>query len=154
MNPKKLPLDETGNAWHQIMTPRSCRYGALAFFAVLILVGAIPGKAEALSAVFYDKVLHFVAYASLSALVYGAIPGTPTVRAIRTLLIIGTLGAADEAIQSLLPYRSANAVDWVVDMIAAVASVSILSRFQQPRRRYARAAHPARGSKSKPASNT
>jgi VanZ family protein len=105
---------------------RSCLIAALTFFCVMIAVGALPGSANALSAVIYDKLLHFSAYALLSTLVYAGLPGTPAARSLRTLAIIFVLGSIDEMIQLLLPYRNPNWLDWKFDMLAAMTCVGML----------------------------
>ncbi len=92
----------------------------------MVVFGAVPGKASALSNAVYDKLLHFLAYAVLSSLLYLGFTGRPTTRALRTLVAAGTLGAMDEAIQMLMPYRDANWMDWKFDMIAALSCVTLL----------------------------
>ncbi|HJV87005.1 MAG TPA: VanZ family protein [Noviherbaspirillum sp.] len=108
------------------MTPRHYLVAAAAFYSLLIGVGAIPGNAQAVSAVVYDKLLHFFAYAVLACLVWGAAHGSPTRRAVLTLLVIGLLGGTDEGLQSLMPYRNASWMDWKFDMYAAMACVAFL----------------------------
>jgi VanZ family protein len=122
-------------AAHALVSPRACRYGALVFFMLLLVIGAIPGKAEALSAVVYDKLLHLIAYAVLTALVYGALPGGTAARAVRTLLIIAILGGIDEGIQSLFSYRNASWIDWSIDMLAGFVAVGLLVGLDLRRRR-------------------
>lgn len=109
-----------------VVTPARCLMAAMLLYILMVLVGAVPGKAEALSAAVYDKLLHFSAYAVLSGLVYCGLSGRPVPRALRTLIVAGALGALDEAIQSFMPYRHANWADWRVDMLAALSCVVIL----------------------------
>jgi VanZ family protein len=45
---------------------------------------------------------------------------------LRTVTMIGFLGALDEAIQSFMPYRHADMSDWAFDMLAATVSVTAL----------------------------
>jgi VanZ family protein len=116
------------------LAPQTCRWTAFAFFAAMLLAGAIPGKAEALSAVIYDKLLHFIAYSILSALVYGALEGGLWRRALLAVAAIGLLGAFDEAVQALLSYRHGNLFDWQVDLLAACLTVGALSMLQATRR--------------------
>lgn len=103
------------------------RCAALIFFLLLLALGAIPGKAEALSAAVNDKLLHFTAYVILSTLLYGGMPGHLMPRACRTLCAVGLLGVIDEGLQALLPYRTASAFDWQVDLLAAAVAVITLS---------------------------
>jgi len=109
-----------------VVTPARCLMAAILLYVLMVLVGAIPGKAEALSAAVYDKLLHFSAYAVLSGLLYAGLSGRPVPRALRTVIIAGALGALDEAIQSVMPYRHANWDDWRVDMLAALSCVALL----------------------------
>lgn len=107
-------------------TPGRCWMMAFVFFALMIGLGAIPGKANALSAVVYDKFLHILAYSFLSVLVFAGMPGTRRARACRTLILIGLLGALDETIQGFMSYRHANLGDWETDMLAAMLCVGLL----------------------------
>lgn len=109
-----------------VITPKRCLIAACAFFALMVAMGAIPGEATALSAKVPDKLLHFTAYAGLSGLIYDGLAGGKTSRALRTLLLIALLGGLDEAIQSFMPYRSADLADWAFDMLAALSSVLLL----------------------------
>ncbi|HZW12785.1 MAG TPA: VanZ family protein [Noviherbaspirillum sp.] len=109
-----------------IVTPARCLMAAALLYALMVLVGAVPGKAEAMSAAVYDKLLHFAAYAVLSGLVYLGLRGRPAPRALRTLIVTAVLGGLDEAIQSFMPYRHANWADWRVDMLAALSCVALM----------------------------
>lgn len=102
--------------------------GALLFlFTLMVLLGAIPGQANALSDQFGDKTLHLAAYTVLGALCYRSWIASCTQRAILTLLVIAVLGLVDESIQYTLPYRSASLTDWCFDLLAAlIAVVSLL----------------------------
>lgn len=111
----------------KFITPQRCLLVALAFFVLMLAIGAVPGNAKAASAVINDKILHFVAYASLSGLIYGGLTGRPLSRALRTLLVIGLLGGLDETIQSFMPYRSADWADWEFDTLAALSCVVVLA---------------------------
>lgn len=109
-----------------IVTPARCLMAAMLLYVLMVLIGAVPGKAEALSAAVYDKLLHFAAYAALSGLLYAGLRGRPASRALRTVIVAGALGALDEAIQSFMPYRHANWADWRIDMLAALSCVGLL----------------------------
>ncbi|RJG05776.1 hypothetical protein D3870_06875 [Noviherbaspirillum cavernae] len=97
---------------------------AFAFFALMVGIGTVPGKATALSSAIYDKLLHFLAYAFITALIYAGLSGTRILRGLGTILVVGVLGAIDELSQGLMPYRHANFSDWSVDMIAAMACIA------------------------------
>ncbi|HEY4542434.1 MAG TPA: VanZ family protein [Noviherbaspirillum sp.] len=116
-----------------LFSPRMCAWSAALLYTAMLVIGSIPGKAEAASAAVPDKLLHLVAYSLLSALVYGAMAGKPLLRALRTLVIVAVLGALDEGLQSLLPYRNAGWDDWRVDVIAALLITSTFSLMQAMR---------------------
>lgn len=115
------------NVFLSVMTPQRCLSAAIIFFILMVILGAIPGEAHALSEAVHDKLLHFLAYSVLSVLIYASFTGQPAARAFRTLIIIASLGALDEAIQSLMPYRDANWMDWKADMLASLSSVTLLA---------------------------
>lgn len=127
MPPLLLRLHDT---FDDLVTPSRCLIAAALLYVLMLSIGAIPGKAEALSAAVYDKFLHFAAYTVLSGLVYRGLGGRravgPVMRAAGTLAVTGALGAMDEALQALLPYRDANWADWNVDMMAALFCVALL----------------------------
>lgn len=95
------------------------------FFTLMVTAGAVPGRAALMSAQLGDKLLHVLAYAVLTLLCFAAVSAPPLHRAAVTLGGIALLGLADEAIQSLLPYRNASIVDWCFD-IGTAALVSLL----------------------------
>src|SRR5687768_325302 len=105
-----------GNPSPPLSTRRRFLFAATAFFLLMIAAGAVPGKAEAASALVGDKLLHVLAYALLTGLVFGALRGRPVSRGVRAVLAVAMLGAVDESIQALLPYRHANWADWKFDL--------------------------------------
>lgn len=123
--PPQLPA--LNQALRRLITPTRCLAVAFAFFALMVAIGAIPGNAKAASATIDDKVLHFVAYACLSGLIYGGLAGRLVSRAVRTLLAIALLGGLDETIQIFMPYRSADLADWEFDMLASLSCVVALT---------------------------
>lgn len=119
----KRPAHTGGHAMrHRILNHRLAL--AYLFFGLMVGFGAIPGEAQSLSSVFGDKLLHFCAYALLSALIFSGSAGGAWARASRTLLLVAILGAADELIQSGMSYRSADLKDWAWDMLAVCWSVA------------------------------
>ncbi len=113
----------------------------LLFFALMVGIGAIPGEAESLSSRFGDKLLHTLAYGLMAAICFH-IPRTRNATRVGfTLGMIALLGLADEAIQSLLPYRNASLADWWFDIgtAAIVASaLALLSRINPPMESHAK----------------
>ncbi len=95
------------------------------FFMLVVVGGAVPGQAHRLSAQFGDKLLHVLAYTGLTLLCFACVSAPPLHRTAVTLGGVALLGLADEAIQSLLPYRNASLADWCFD-IGTATLVSLL----------------------------
>jgi VanZ family protein len=123
-------LQQTAPAFPSSSLQRYCRVAVWLLFVLMIAIGSIPGKAEALSAATHDKLLHFCAYFILSLLLYAGLSGAPLRRTLGTLFIIAMLGLADETIQYFLPYRNSETMDWMFNMMAASLSVTLCSTFQ------------------------
>jgi uncharacterized membrane protein YraQ (UPF0718 family) len=73
-----------------------------------------------------DKVVHALLYAVLGGLLRIA-----TGRMAATLALAGAVGLADELLQSTVPGRSADPLDWLADVLGAfvgAALVSVLAR--------------------------
>ena len=100
--------------------------GAIALFSLIVVLGSIPGARDEIGQLASGLVLHSIAYAVLAALTFVALGGGPSRRAILAVLTIAVMGAIDEGVQSLFPYRHAAVSDWLVDVAAgAVASVAL-----------------------------
>ncbi|WMD23874.1 VanZ family protein [Achromobacter seleniivolatilans] len=99
---------------------RICLPAAGLFFLVLVTVGNLPGLAADMSDAFGDKRLHLAAYAFLTALIYVSVNRRP---ALVAMLAVTALGALDESIQSFFPYRQAELLDLLADILAAGATV-------------------------------
>jgi VanZ family protein len=97
--------------------------GLLIFFALMILLGSLPGQADALSLRFGDKPLHLIVYMCFSLLCYRIWITPRRQRILLTIGLIALLGLIDEAIQAFLPYRNASVVDWCFDLLAALVTV-------------------------------
>lgn len=124
----RASLTRRGNGVRSPLLPqRYCLLAALAFFVLMVAIGAVPGKAQEISSLMYDKLLHFIAYAFLSLLLYAGLRGHPAIRALHTLLAAAALGGLDEAIQSLVTYRDASWADWQTDVIASMSCIAVLS---------------------------
>ncbi len=74
-------------------------------------------------------VLHSLAYAGLTLLLFSGTQGTPTRRALQSLATIALMGALDEVVQSFLPYRNGAVSDWLVDCSASAAAALLLWAF-------------------------
>lgn len=102
---------------------RLCLPTAGLFFLVMVSVGNLPGLASDMSDAFGDKRLHLAAYGFLAALIYLSVNRRPILAALFSVAVLGTL---DEGIQSLFPYRQAELLDLLADILAAGVSVTCL----------------------------
>lgn len=102
---------------------------ALLLYAAIVLMGSIPGARAELGTLASGIALHTLAYGALTFLLYTGTAGTRRARAVRTVLTVFAMGAADELVQSLLPYRSGALADWVIDANAAVVTAGLLWAF-------------------------
>ena len=101
----------------------------LAFFIIMLALGAIPGNADALSDRFGDKPLHLLAYGFMAALCLQSLQGRRLTQSLLSVLIIALLGLIDELVQSLLPYRNASLLDWCFDIAAAITVIVFMNLF-------------------------
>lgn len=100
---------------------------ALIFFLLMIIVGSLPGNAQALTEKINDKILHFLAYSLLTVLIYLSLSTTHLRKFTLTLSIIAILAMTDELIQSTMTFRNASLYDLSVDILAASLIASCLS---------------------------
>lgn len=104
------------------------RYGAaIVMFLCIIIAGSIPGARSEIGHYASGLVLHSLAYAVLTLLWFTGSRGSATRRSIQAVLAIAVMGAIDELVQSLFPYRGADVHDWMVDCSAAIIMCAILS---------------------------
>ena len=97
------------------------------FFVLMVVLGGIPGEAQALSDRYGDKLLHTLAYGFMALLCERALQAPPVLRALVTVGVVALLGLLDESLQSLLPYRNASALDWCFDIGAAAIVAALLA---------------------------
>lgn len=112
-----------------LLTPAYARlryWGAMALFALIVIIGSIPGARADAAEVASGVVLHSCAYAVLTFLVFTGSTGTPAQRASKAVLTIAAMGFIDETVQSFLPYRHGAVGDWMVDMASATVTSSLL----------------------------
>ena len=107
------------------------RWAILLYLAV-VFMGSIPGARASIGNYASGLVLHSLAYAVLTVLLFTGSNGSATQRAVKSILTVAVLGALDEFIQSFFPYRRASVIDWAVDCNAAII-VSLLLRAAWPR---------------------
>jgi VanZ family protein len=100
---------------------------ALLLFAGILIAGSVPGARAEVGNYASGIVLHSLAYAFLTLLWFLGATGSPAQRALKAVVTIMLMGAADELVQSFLPYRSGDVRDWLVDATAAVIASSLLA---------------------------
>ena len=101
----------------------------LVFFIIMLVLGAVPGNADALTNRFDDKLLHLIAYSCMAALCFQSLQGRRLIQSLTSLLIIALLGLIDELVQLLLPYRNASLIDWCFDIAAAITVIIFMNLF-------------------------
>jgi hypothetical protein len=82
---------------------------------------------------FIDKVLHFVAYALLGALFLRAFNTTRIKHNLKLLIMLSVIlsslyGISDEIHQSFVPYRTADAMDALADILGSIAGVYLYQK--------------------------
>lgn len=109
---------------------------AVAGYAAIVTMGAIPGARAEIGNYASGIVLHSLAYGAITSLLYTGTSGSAPSRALKAILTVAAMGALDELIQSFLPYRRGAVGDWLVDCTAAVMVAGLLWAFLpgEPRR--------------------
>jgi hypothetical protein len=103
------------------------RYGAaMLFFITIIIAGSIPGARADIGHYASGVVLHASAYGVLALCWFTASAGSAARRSRATMLAVALMGALDECVQSLFPYRGAAVSDWLVDCSAAAVVCALL----------------------------
>lgn len=106
---------------------RKLRLGcALLMYAAILVMGSIPGARAEIGQYATGVVLHSLAYAILTFLLFTGSTGSARSRALKSVLAVALMGAGDELLQSLFPYRGAAVADWLVDCNAAVITAALL----------------------------
>lgn len=99
---------------------------ALFLFALILMIGSIPGARAEIANVASGLVLHSLAYSCVTFLLYTGSAGPRSARALKAVLIVLAMGALDECVQSFLPYRHGAVSDWMVDGAASLLTASVL----------------------------
>lgn len=99
---------------------------ALLLYAAILVLGSVPGARADLGELASGLLLHSVAYAGLSYLLFAGADGARGRRAARAVLGVMAMGALDEFVQSFLPYRHGSLGDWLVDSNAALLAAAVL----------------------------
>ena len=99
---------------------------AIALYLLILALGSVPGARSDIGEYAPGIVLHFSAYAGLTLLLFGGSNGTRLQRGIKSVATIAAMGAVDELLQSLLPYRHGAVSDWMIDCSAALLTALLL----------------------------
>jgi VanZ family protein len=106
---------------------RKLRLGcALLIYAAILVMGSIPGARAQIGLYATGVVLHSLAYAILTFLLFIGSTGSARSRALKSVLAVVLMGAGDELLQSLFSYRGAAVADFLVDCTAAVVTATLL----------------------------
>jgi VanZ family protein len=102
---------------------------AVLMYSAVVIMGSIPGARAELGSYAPGIVLHSLAYATLSFLVFAGSTGSGARRALIAVLSVMAMGAFDELVQSFLPYRTGAVADWMIDCTAALVTSGLLWAF-------------------------
>ena len=95
--------------------------GALALYLVMLIFASNTFLERTLIGMFNDKLLHFLIYSIIAALVYrGLVLEFFIERLLATLGIVGGMAAVDELLQLVSNHRVADFDDWLYDVLGAV----------------------------------
>lgn len=103
---------------------------ALVFYGLMFVLGSIKALERSLIWTFNDKLLHFVAYAILTALIYLGLRSRPIgkfflPRILACWTLVSGLAALDELAQILVA-RDPSFDDWLADTAAAIVMILFL----------------------------
>ncbi|MYM39974.1 hypothetical protein GTP27_11615 [Pseudoduganella sp. CY13W] len=99
---------------------------AITLYLLILILGSLPGARQDIGQLASGLILHSLAYAGLTFLIFTGSSGLPRQRAVKAVLTIAAMGALDETIQSFFPYRHGTVSDWAVDCSAACLTASAL----------------------------
>lgn len=109
---------------------RKLRTGfAILMYAAILGVGSIPGARAEIGNYASGLVLHSLAYAAITFLLFTGFNGSARRRAVMAVLTVALMGAIDELVQSYFPYRHGAVSDWMVDCNAALITAALLWAF-------------------------
>jgi len=102
----------------------------LVYCLVIFVQSSYPSPDIGLHWPFKDKVLHFTAYALLGALFLRAFYTTRIKHHLKLIIILSVLlsslyGISDEIHQSFVPFRTADAMDALADILGSAFGASV-----------------------------
>jgi VanZ family protein len=99
---------------------------AIVLYLMILVLGSIPGARQDIGTVAPGIILHSLAYAGLTFLLFTGGKGSLAQRAGKAVLTIAMMGALDEVVQSFFPYRHGAVSDWLVDCNAALLTAAFM----------------------------
>jgi len=123
------------------MPPRFSRRAALwvpplVYMGIIYYLSAQSDPMPRVTAVVWDKLLHFVEYGGLATLFARALLGeglTVAATIVAAVVLTSAYGASDEIHQSTVPQRQADTRDWMVDAGAGVVGATIMAQWARAR---------------------
>ena len=113
-----------------------CTRAAFIIYLLILIVGSIPGARQEIGEYAPGSVLHALAYAGLTVLLFLGRGKTVAERSLGAVIVATAMGAGDEFLQSFLPYRGASVLDWGIDIAASlVAAAAMVVIYPQVTRR-------------------
>ena len=100
----------------------------IAYCLIIFIQSSYPSPDQLPNVTHLDKLLHFIAYACLGALWLRAfntlsIRNNPKLVIVLSIFLSSLYGISDEIHQHFVPFRHADAVDAVMDIIGSVVGV-------------------------------
>lgn len=108
---------------HLLLTNSHARlryWTAIVLYLLILVLGSLPGARQDIGQVASGLILHSLAYAGLTFLIFTGGTGSAKLRAGKAVLTIALMGALDEYVQSFFPYRHGAVSDWLVDCNASL----------------------------------
>jgi VanZ family protein len=99
----------------------------IAYMALIYYLSAQSNPMPEVTAVVWDKVLHFLEYGALAVLLARALLGeglTAPATIVAAVVLTSAYGASDEIHQSTVPQRNADVRDWLVDSLGATVGAA------------------------------
>jgi VanZ family protein len=101
-------------------------YTAYLLFLLILVAGSIPGARQEVGQFASGLILHAGAYSTLAYLIFTGCNVSLRQCAVRAIGTVAVMGAMDELVQGLWTYRRASVGDWLVDVSAAIITVTVL----------------------------
>lgn len=103
-------------------------HAAFVLYLLIVVLGSVPHVRAEIGTLASGLVLHSLAYSAITYLLFTGFAAGSQKKAVRALIIVALMGAADEYVQSFFPYRNAAVSDWLVDCGASLFMVLLLTK--------------------------